>query len=512
MSASVPLRASAVASIALVAGLFAPPPATATLDATHAGAILAWGRVGTAPLPLPEELATTPVSQAIAAGEATMALTTAGKVIAANVTPQQEVPAELADETVKQIAFDGTAAAALTADGELVFWGDLGDHTTIGGVDLSDLTSFDLGTGFGVGLTSNGTVVAWGNNADGRTDVPGGLTNVVKVDAGSEHAYALRADGTVVGWGRNQQGQVTLPADVTVPGAVQDIVARAAGGLALMTDGTLRSWGQGTTGATPAAKYNAVPAAYTGSTFTQIASTTASGANLAVDSTGAVRVWGSGSSLPADVPAGLDGNGLSQISLSSQLALAIQRKVMTVTASTLAGTAKQGSTLTGTPATFSGTPEISHQWLADGTPIAGATGTSLALTSAQVGKRITFRTIATDSGTPLTSDSPPSAAVAPLVPPKVSTRTTISKVRVKRTTAAFTVKVTRSGGTPTGKVTVQIKRGAKKVYRKTVSLRSGAAKVTVKRLKKGRHTVTASYLGDSRGKSSSAKAQRFRIR
>lgn len=507
-----PLRVSAVASIALLASLVAPPPSTATPDATHAGAVFAWGKIGTAPLPLPEELATTPVSQVIAAGEASMILTTAGRAVMPNANPQLEVPPELDNETVKQIAFDGSTAAALTDDGELVFWGDNGPHTTVTGVDLAGVTSFDLGATFGVGLKSDGTVVTWGDNAYGQTDVPIGLADVVKIDAGSDHTYALRSNGTVAGWGRNQQGQVTLPADVTVPGAVKDIVARNAGGLALMTDGTLRSWGQNTTGGAPASRHNAIPAAFTGTTFTQIASTTASGANLAVDSSGAVRVWGSASSIPADVPVGLDGNGLSQISVSGQLALAIQRKLMTVATPTIAGTAKQGSILTGTPARFTGTPDTIHQWLADGAPIPGATSTTFTLTAAQVGKRISLRTIAADGGEPLTSDSLQTGVVVALVPPKVSTKTTISKVKVKRTTATFTVKVTRSGGTPTGKVTIQIKRGAKKVYKKTLSLRSGSAKVTVKRLKRGKHVVNATYAGDSRGKASSAKSQTFRIR
>ncbi|MBC7595778.1 MAG: LPXTG cell wall anchor domain-containing protein [Kineosporiaceae bacterium] len=60
------------------------------------------------------------------------------------------------------------------------------------------------------------------------------------------------------------------------------------------------------------------------------------------------------------------------------------------------GTAKQGETLTGTPAEFTGDPDsVDNQWLADGVAISGATGNSLALTEAHVGKNITFRSTAT---------------------------------------------------------------------------------------------------------------------
>ncbi|HWJ82787.1 MAG TPA: ExeM/NucH family extracellular endonuclease [Nocardioides sp.] len=67
--------------------------------------------------------------------------------------------------------------------------------------------------------------------------------------------------------------------------------------------------------------------------------------------------------------------------------------------STVSGTPKIGKVLTGGPATFSPTPAaVTYQWLADGVPIAGETGTSLKLGKAEVGKRITFRTTATRTG------------------------------------------------------------------------------------------------------------------
>lgn len=64
-------------------------------------------------------------------------------------------------------------------------------------------------------------------------------------------------------------------------------------------------------------------------------------------------------------------------------------------ASAVSGKAQVGKALTGTPATFAPAPEsVTYQWLADGVPIPGATGTTFVPTAAQVGKQITFRTTA----------------------------------------------------------------------------------------------------------------------
>jgi len=87
---------------------------------------------------------------------------------------------------------------------------------------------------------------------------------------------------------------------------------------------------------------------------------------------------------------------------------------------TVSGTARQGETLTaaniladadGIPT--SGTGVIAYQWLADGSPIAGATGNSLTLAKAQVGKTISVRASYTDNfGTAEAVTSTATAAVA----------------------------------------------------------------------------------------------------
>ncbi|MFS3129370.1 Ig-like domain repeat protein [Nocardioides sp. Bht2] len=511
-----PIRARAVAlacAALLTASLAHVGAAEANLSPADAGAAVAWGKPDAPPPVLPSALAETPLAQALVVGTEGLFLTSAGEVMVHSGVETKQVPPELAGKKVALIAADPSFSdlAALTDDGELIFWGARSTVSNTTGVDLTNLRQLDLGARFGVGVKSDGTVVTWGENTYGQTNVPAGLTDVVKVAAGSAQVYALRANGTVVAWGRSVQNQLVLPPELTVPGSVKDIEARVAGGLALLADGTLRSWGQNTTGE-PASAVNAVPASVNGLTITQIASTTSYATNLAIDSTGGIHVWGLPTQLPSAIPAGLDGRTLSHVAVGGELAVAIQRKVMTITASTVTGTAKQGSTLTGTPATFSGAPTLSYQWLANGTPISGATERTLTLGSAQVGKRISFRTIALDGSTPLNSDSTQTAAVTPLAPVKVASKTAISKVKGKKKTATFSIRVTRSGGTPTGKVAVLIKRGSKTVYKKSVTLRSGSVKVTVKRLKKGKHTISSTYAGDTRSRPSTAAKRSFRIR
>lgn len=88
---------------------------------------------------------------------------------------------------------------------------------------------------------------------------------------------------------------------------------------------------------------------------------------------------------------------------------------------TISGSAVQGSTLTATPGTWAGTPAptLTYQWLrcAAGTctPIAGATQTSYALGSADVGATVVVRVTATNTAGSASADSQPTAVVTPPV-------------------------------------------------------------------------------------------------
>ena len=87
------------------------------------------------------------------------------------------------------------------------------------------------------------------------------------------------------------------------------------------------------------------------------------------------------------------------------------------------GAAVAGGTLTAEPGTWSpGGATFTYQWLADGSPIDGATGTTLALTSGQVGRRISVLVTAHLTGrvTTAATSAATDAVLAGIVPGTVT--------------------------------------------------------------------------------------------
>jgi hypothetical protein len=71
----------------------------------------------------------------------------------------------------------------------------------------------------------------------------------------------------------------------------------------------------------------------------------------------------------------------------------------------VSGTPRVGSRLTVTPGTWADGTTLSYQWVAGGVPIAGATGTSIAIPAALLGKQITVEVTGTRPGYATTSVS-----------------------------------------------------------------------------------------------------------
>lgn len=79
---------------------------------------------------------------------------------------------------------------------------------------------------------------------------------------------------------------------------------------------------------------------------------------------------------------------------------------------TITGSPVVGGTLTASPGAWDGPPDsFAYEWRADGTAIAGATGGSFVLTSAQLGDTITVHVTATNTAGNASADSAPTAAV-----------------------------------------------------------------------------------------------------
>jgi len=112
---------------------------------------------------------------------------------------------------VAAVAAGGAHSLALLTNGTVVAWGWNGYGQTNVPAGLSNVVAIAAGGSNSVALKSDGTLVAWGCDISGETDVPAGLTNVAAIAAGAAHTMALLADGSIVAWGANAYGQATPP-------------------------------------------------------------------------------------------------------------------------------------------------------------------------------------------------------------------------------------------------------------------------------------------------------------
>lgn len=160
------------------------------------------------------------------------------------------------------------------------------------------------------------------------------------------------------------------------------------------------------------------------------------------------------------------------------------------------GTAALGGVLTSTTGVWAtGATTFTRQWLRDGTPVPGATGTQYTLTTADIGHQVS---VAVEAGFGALGTG--QATSAPVTVSRAST--TLSASFTDATVRAGVrpqVRVTVStpaGVTPTG--TVKLLRGSTVLSTATLTVaRHGTVTVTLPAQLVGRHTITASYSGDS---------------
>ncbi|MEP9364200.1 Ig-like domain-containing protein [Nocardioides sp. CN2-186] len=132
-----------------------------------------------------------------------------------------------------------------------------------------------------------------------------------------------------------------------------------------------------------------------------------------------------------------------------------------------------------------------------------AVGTyDLKLPSTFTGSLTTSSSPNASTGTCTIVDDSTSTVGAPFTVTKQSSSTKATAPKSVKKGAAVKVSVTVTPGTASGKVTV--KDGSKSVG--SAMLANGKATVTVKGLKPGKHTLTASYAGDSSTSASKSKA------
>lgn len=498
----------------------APMPVTA-VSLAQAGEVVQWrsghdfaGSLGD----LPASLSGVAVSQVAMAESVGFAVTAAGQLVSwgGNDARLQRIPDEVANTRVAQVATAIPYAGVVTQAGEVKVWGVKRAFATPLNVPagLTGVKQLALSNAYALALRHDGTVVGWGSPGPRPGEPPAGL-RATAIAINESNGYALTTDRTVVAW--NSSGPVSVPAEVQVSGNVASLAAVTTNSaIAILKDGTAVPLG---TAKVPVTATSAAPVALVGGK--------AFGALVDVD--GVIHHWdGNMSSESGLVPASLNGRALSYLALGYYGdGAAIVTKMLRADDPQIAGSGVVGQTLTATAGTFSASPEsVTSQWLANGAPIPGASGTTLPVTAALVGKSITYQSTATKSGeTPVTSTSAavtvtnPPAPPAP-VPPKVGSSTKVASVKVakKAKAAVVTGKVTATKPV-TGTATVTIKKGKKAIISKSVAVSAtGAVKLTVKKFGKlvikktkpkgkkgkgkkatyrGKYVVTIAYAGNA---------------
>ena len=169
--------------------------------------------------------------------------------------------------------------------------------------------------------------------------------------------------------------------------------------------------------------------------------------------------------------------------------------ITSVTAPVISGTATVGHTLTASPGTWSVTsPTLAYRWNRAGAPIDGATAASYSPVAADAGRAITVTVTASAPGT-----TPGVATSAAITVDRLAsvTRGTVDRVLVShKSPVVYRVLVTGHGLVPTGDIVVRDGRNVLTTVTLTPA-DNGRVTVTLPKLRRGIHLLTATYSGDA---------------
>lgn len=177
----------------------------------------------------------------------------------------------------------------------------------------------------------------------------------------------------------------------------------------------------------------------------------------------------------------------------------------------ISGTPVVGKVLTATPGTWAGTPTptFSYQWYRNRVAVSGATASTYVLRAGDVGSSLALAVTARRPGY-----QPGVAAAGPVRVAKSATATRLAlpkKVIRQGAKGLLKITLTATGLKPFGKVKVFDGRRLLQTY--TVrSSDNGTRIVKLPKLKPGKHTLTARFLGDSTVKASRSKAVVLKVR
>lgn len=122
-----------------------------------------------------------------------------GAALVSERNERMPVPGDLGD--VIAVSLGATEALALRSDGTVAAWTFATGTPASSPPGLAGVVAISSGSGHHLALKSDGNVVAWGSNINGQTNVPAALSGVVQIVADGTMSLALKSDGTIIQWG-----------------------------------------------------------------------------------------------------------------------------------------------------------------------------------------------------------------------------------------------------------------------------------------------------------------------
>jgi hypothetical protein len=198
-------------------------------------------------------------------------------------------------------------------------------------------------------------------------------------------------------------------------------------------------------------------------------------------------------------------------STSNGVLAALAPAVTPMTPPAISGVPAARETLTASPGTWpgSGSKDYDYQWFVDGQAVAKATGQKYVVRTIDAGKPVTVRVTMTTNGS-----QPSTATSAPVAVAKMASKTTAALQSKKITTkkrGVLTVHVEMLGyDVSLGQI--KVKDGSKVLATVALSTaKDGTVTIRLKKLKKGKHKLSVSYLGSVSTEASAAKTVTLKV-